>query len=120
MRHVFFAGTLTLAGLLLYGLAMVIPLSSGLRPTFIAPVVTVSLLMNIMSWSWTQRSGEFQDSGRRFLTALVLKMIAQLALVVIVSRMDPQAMEANALFAMVCHITGLSLEVGWLYRRKQG
>ena len=111
-----FAFLLVLAALLLWGLAVLIPVQGGLKPTMVFPVMVPTLLMNLISWNWTSRKPAGEGMVSRFLTSLVVKMILQLVLIMIFFQVQPDAGAANAMFAVICHVVGLALEVRALYR----
>lgn len=115
MTQLRFILVLTTAALLLWGLAWLIPPSSAMKPTLVLTIIVPSLFMNLISWRWTTRNSAGDGLVRRFLAALVIKMIAQLMLIVFISLQQPESQAANAIFAMVCHITGMGLEVKSLY-----
>jgi len=91
----------------------------GLRqvPSLALMIVLVNVLLTSLIYWWVSAAPESFSFSQRYLLTLVVKLILQLLLVAVAGLADPAALVANAVFALICHLAFLVLEVIALYNK---
>lgn len=110
----------TAAGLLL--LSALRAISSGLpqMPTMAVPVVLANVGMTALIYRWVSSAPEHFSFSQRYLLSLVAKILMQLVVMAGAGLADPPSLVATAVFALVCHVVFLLLEVFALYKKVRG
>ena len=90
------------------------------QPSFLFPTSFFLLFTTVITYRYLQRAIHPDDFVRLYLGMVVLKLLMGLGYAVVMVTQDQEHAPANVLYFLVVYLILTGVEVGFLYRDKNG